>query len=275
MSHLFPFPRTRRSELPLLVKRSIFLILAFLFCLSGCAVSGKRAAAKSGAVASAGTAGDFAEVPVQKVSDPLERFNRTMFRFNDGLYTHVLRPVAHGYVLIVPRPVRTGVSNFFDNLQFPVRFINCALQGKITRSAQETWKFVFNSTAGIGGLIRVSDHLQDLADVPAEDFGLTLGVWGIAPGPYIVVPVLGPSDCRDAVGFAGDYVMSPLSWYSLGFIHHRFIGDAVSIALSGTRYVNGLPKAMDQYDQMKAAAVDPYIATRDAFLSYRAAQVRK
>jgi phospholipid-binding lipoprotein MlaA len=149
------------------------------------------------------------------------------------------------------------------------------LQGKITRSAQETWKFVFNSTAGIGGLIRVSDHLQDLADIPAEDFGLTLGVWGIAPGPYIVVPVLGPSDCRDAVGFAGDYVMSPLSWYSLGFIHHRLVSDVVSVALSGTRYVSGLPKAMDQYDQMKAAAVDPYIATRDAFLSYRAAQVKK
>jgi phospholipid-binding lipoprotein MlaA len=198
-----------------------------------------------------------------------------MFRFNDGLYTHVLRPVAHGYVLIVPRPVRTGVSNFFDNLQFPVRFINCVLQGKITRSAQETWKFVFNSTTGIGGLIRVSDHLQDLADIPAEDFGLTLGVWGIAPGPYIVVPVLGPSDCRDAVGFAGDYVMSPLSWYSLGFIHHRLVSDVVSVALSGTRYISGLPKAMDQYDQMKAAAVDPYIATRDAFLSYRAAQVKK
>lgn len=257
------------------MKHSIFCIFALVICLSGCAVSGKRSASKSDLVAPAAATGDFAEASVQKVNDPLERFNRTMFRFNDGLYTHVLRPVAHGYAFIVPRPVRTGVSNFFDNLQFPVRFINSVLQGKITRSAQETWKFIFNSTAGIGGLIRVSDHLQDLADVPAEDFGSTLGVWGIAAGPYIVVPVLGPSDCRDLVGFAGDYAMSPLSWYALGIVHHEFISNAVSISLSATRYVNGLPKAMESYDQMKSAAVDPYIAMRDAYLSYRAAQMKK
>lgn len=257
------------------MKDSIFCILAFAFCLSGCAASGKRSAGKSDFVAPAAAAGNFSDVPEQKVNDPLQRFNRTIFRFNDQLYTYVLRPVAHGYVLIVPRPARTGLSNFFDNLQFPVRFINSALQGKITRSAQETWKFIFNSTAGIGGLIRVSDHLQGLADVPAEDFGLTLGVWGIAPGPYIVVPVLGPSDCRDVVGFAGDYVMSPLNWYPLGIIHHAFISNAVSIALSGTRYVNGLPKAIENYDQMKLAAVDPYIAMRDGYLSYRAAQMKK
>jgi phospholipid-binding lipoprotein MlaA len=256
------------------VKHSIFCILTFVFCLSGCAVSGKRSVAKSDA-APAAAAGDFADVPEQKVNDPLQRFNRTIFRFNDGLYTYVLRPVAHGYVFIVPHPVRTGVSNFFDNLQFPVRFINSVLQGKITRSAQETGKFVINSTAGIGGLIRVSDHVQNLADVPAEDFGLTLGVWGIAPGPYIVVPVLGPSDFRDAVGFAGDYAMSPLNWHALGIIHHAFISNAVSIALSGARYVNGLPKAMEDYDQMKSAAVDPYIAMRDGYLSYRAAQLKK
>ena len=271
-----PLPRLpASSHISRPVKYSIFCIFAFVLCLSSCAVSGNRSAAKSDPVAPAAAAGNLAEVPVQKVNDPLERFNRTMFRFNDGLYTHVLRPVAHGYVLIVPRPARTGLSNFFDNLQFPVRFINSVLQGKITRSAQETWKFIFNSTAGIGGLFRVSDHLQGLADVPAEDFGLTLGVWGIAAGPYIVVPVLGPSDCRDLVGFAGDYAMSPLSWYAFGIIHHEFISNAVSIALSGTRYVNALPKAMEDYDQLKLAAVDPYIAMRDAYLSYRAAQMKK
>jgi len=257
------------------MKHSTFCIYAFVFCLSGCAVSEKRSAAKSDPVAPTAAAGNFSDVLEQQVNDPLQRFNRTIFRFNDGLYTHVLRPVAHGYVFIVPRPVRTGVSNFFDNLRFPVRFINSVLQGKITRSAQETWKFIFNSTAGIGGLIRVSDHLKDLADVPAEDFGLTLGVWGIAAGPYIVVPVLGPSDCRDVVGFAGDYVMTPLNWYPVGIIRHAFVSNALSISLSGVHYVNGLPKAMDDYDQLKLAAVDPYIAMRDAYLSYRAAQLKK
>ena len=257
------------------MRHLIFGILALLFGVSGCAVSGKRSATAPAPVASASEATDFTNVPAQKTNDPLQRFNRTIFAFNDSLYTYALGPFAHGYVLIVPRPVRTGISNFFDNLGFPVRFINCVLQGKFTRSAQETGKFVLNSTAGVGGLIRVSDHVPSLADVPAEDFGQTLGVWGIPPGPYIVIPVLGPSDCRDLVGFVGDYALYPLDWYPLGIIHHSFVSDAVLIALSATRYVGGLPKAIDTYDQMKSAAVDPYIAIRDGYLSYRAAQIKK
>jgi phospholipid-binding lipoprotein MlaA len=198
-----------------------------------------------------------------------------VFGFNDELTTYALRPLAHGYAIIVPLPVRTGVSNFFDNVQFPVRFLNSVLQGKLTRSAQETGKFLINSTAGVGGLFRVSDHIAGLANVPAEDFGLTLSTWGLPPGPYLVIPVLGPSDCRDLVGFAGDYAMSPLNWHTLGIIHHAYISNTLSLALSATRYVNGLPKSIDAYDQMKSAAVDPYIAMRDAYLSYRAAQVKK
>jgi phospholipid-binding lipoprotein MlaA len=149
------------------------------------------------------------------------------------------------------------------------------LQGKLKRSAQEAGKFVFNSTFGVGGLIRVSDHVSGLEDVPAEDFGLTLGVWGFRTGPYIVIPVLGPSDCRDVVGFAGDYVMSPLNWYTVGIIQAEYISEAVSVALSGVRYGNALPKTIETYDQMKSAAVDPYIAVRDAYLSYRSAQMKK
>jgi phospholipid-binding lipoprotein MlaA len=87
--------------------------------------------------------------------------------------------------------------------------------------------------------------------------------------------VLGPSDCRDLVGFVGDYVISPLDWHTLGIIHCAYISDAASLALSATRYINGLPKAIDTYDQMKSEAVDPYVAIRDAYLSYRAAQVKK
>jgi len=174
----------------------------------------------------------------------------------------------------VPRPVRTGVSNFFDNLQYPVRFINSVLQGKIKRSAQETGKFVVNTTAGLGGLIRVSDHISSLADVPPEDFGLTLGGWGISPSPYIVIPVLGPSDFRDSVGFAGDLAMSPLNWAGLGIICYPY-SNTVGTALSGTRYANGVPKAVESYDELTSAAVDPYIAMRNAYLSYRAAQLKK
>jgi phospholipid-binding lipoprotein MlaA len=246
------------------VNRSIFSLLALLLCLSGCAVTGKHPATQAVRVLTSAVGDNFANVPVQKVNDPFQGFNRTVFGFNDELTTYALRPLAHGYALIVPLPVRTGIGNFFDNLQYPVRFVNSVLQGKLTRSAQETGKFVINSTAGVGGLIRVSDHISWLANVPAEDFGQTLGVWGIPPGPYIVIPVLGPSDCRDVVGFAGDYAVSPLNWYTLGILHYAFVSNAVGIGLSGTRYGNALPKAVGDYDQMKSAAVDPYISMRDA-----------
>jgi phospholipid-binding lipoprotein MlaA len=257
------------------VKHSIFSLLALLLCLSGCAVTGKHSATQPVRATPSAVGGDFANVQVQKVNDPFQGFNRTVFGFNDKLNTYALRPFAHGYAVIVPRPIRTSVTNFFDNLQFPVRFVNSVLQGKLTRSAQEAGKFVVNSTAGVGGLIRVSDHISGLADVPGEDFGQTLGAWGIPPGPYLVVPVLGPSDCRDMVGFAGDYVISPLNWHTLGIIHCAFISDAASIALSAARYINGLPKSVEAYDQMKSEAVDPYIAMRDAYLSYRAARLKK
>ena len=255
------------------MNHSISNILVLHLCLSVCAVAGNHSAAK--AVPVHPSDADLTDFPVQKTNDPWQRLNRTTFRFNDELTTYALRPVAHGYAAIVPLRVRTGVTNFFDNLNYPVRFINCVLQGKITRSAQETGKFVVNSTAGVGGLIRVSDHISSLADVPAEDFGQTLGVWGFCSGPYIVIPVLGPSDCRDLVGFGGDYAMNPLNWHALGIIHHAFIPNTVSIALSATKFVNGLPKSVESYDQLKAEAVDPYVAMRDAYLSYRAAQVKK
>jgi phospholipid-binding lipoprotein MlaA len=257
------------------VNLSILSLLAFLLCLSGCSATGNHSAAQPVRSTAPAVGDDFANVPVQKADDPLLRFNRTIFRFNDGLNHYALRPLAHGYAIVIPLRVRNGITNFFDNLQFPVRFVNSVLQGKLTRSAQETGKFVINSTAGIGGLIRVSDHISGLADVPPEDFGQTLAVWGIPSGPYLVIPVLGPSDCRDLVGFVGDYAISPLDWHTLGIIHCAYISDAASLALSATRYINGLPKAIDTYDQLKSEAVDPYVAIRDAYLSYRAAQVRK
>jgi phospholipid-binding lipoprotein MlaA len=257
------------------VNRSIFSLLALLFCLSGCAVTGKHPGSPPVSAAGSGGGDDFANVPVQNANDPLQRFNRTMFNLNDRLTTYAIRPFAHGYAIVVPLRVRNSVTNFFDNIQYPVRFVNCVLQGKLTRSAQETGKFLVNSTAGIGGLFRVSDHISGLAAVPAEDFGQTLGVWGIPPGPYLVIPVLGPSDFRDLVGFAGDYAISPLDWHPLGIVRWTVIGDAASFAISATRTINGLPKAIELYDQMKSAAVDPYVGMRDAYLSYRAAQIKK
>jgi phospholipid-binding lipoprotein MlaA len=257
------------------VKVYILTVLALVLGLSDYTALGKRLPVQAAAVTSSAADNNFENVPAQKVSDPFEKFNRSIFHFNDGLHTHAVRPLAHGYAAIVPRPVRTSIANFFDNLHYPVSFINSVLQGKFARSAQQTGQFLINSTAGIGGLFRVSDHISSLADVPQSDFGQTLGIWGVSAGPYLVVPLLGPSDFRDLVGYGGDFVMSPLNWHTIGLIQYEYISRTLAFALSGTHIVNGLPKTVQAYDELKAAAVDPYIATRNAYLSYRAAQLKK
>jgi phospholipid-binding lipoprotein MlaA len=217
---------------------------------------------------------ELANEPVQKVNDPFERINHTTFRLNDSFTIHAIKPLAHGYEQIVPHAVRTGLSNFFDNLDFPVRFGNDVLQARFVRSGQEVGKFVVNSTAGVGGLFRVSDQVSSLADVPAEDFGLTLGRWGFSTGPYLVVPVLGPSTIRDLTGYAGDFALNPLNWYLI-FSNHRLISNVVGYSITGSRFVVRAPGAVRTYEQMKEAAVDPYSAVRNAYLSHRAAQLGK
>jgi phospholipid-binding lipoprotein MlaA len=257
----------------------------FLIWLSGCAHEQRYAHTKpaaatplpktKAALQEATSGAEVPEVEVERVSDPLERVNRTTFRFNDTLITHVFRPLSKGYAAVVPRPVRSSISNFFVNLDFPVRFSNNILQGRIVRSQEELWKFLINSTAGIGGLFKVSDHVPALRDVPAEDFGLTLGRWGFGPGPYLVVPVLGPSNFRDSAGYAGDYVLNPLNWYQVRIFDHKYISNAARYALAGSRFTNDLPKTIETYAQMKQSAVDPYIAVRNAYLAYRSAQQKK
>ena len=221
------------------------------------------------------TSGDeLANEPAEKVNDPWERLNHTTFRLNDSLTIHAVKPIARGYEHIVPHTVRTCLSNAFDNVDFPIRFGNDVLQGRFVRSSQEAGKFLVNSTVGIGGLFRISDHVSSLADVPPEDFGLTLGHWGVSNGPYLVIPLLGPTTVRDLTGYAGDFAINPLNWYLI-FSNQRFISAAVGYAISASRIVVRSPGTVRTYEQMKEAAVDPYIAVRNAYLSHRAAQLEK
>lgn len=221
------------------------------------------------------TSGDeLGNEPVQKVNDPFERLNHTTFKLNDSLTIHAVKPIAHGYEHIVPHGLRTSLSNFFDNLDFPIRFGNNVLQGRFVRSGQEVGKFVVNTTAGVGGLFRVSDRISSLADVPPEDFGLTLGRWGFSTGPYLVIPLLGPSTVRDLAGYGGDFVLNPLNWYLI-FTDYGLISNVVGYSVSASRFVVRSPGSVRTYEQMKEAAVDPYTAVRQAYLSHRAAQLEK
>lgn len=216
---------------------------------------------------------DYDTSAATQVSDPLEGMNRAMFRFNDGVYEFVLRPISKGYEIIAVRPVRQGIDNFFENVKYPVRFVNCGLQGKFKRAGLETGKFMVNTVGGVGGLFKVSDKIPALADVPAEDTGLTFAHWGIGHGAYIVLPVYGPTTMRDGVGLAGDYVLNPVNWGSL-FAHGRHARNWTWIPPAANT-LRQLPGQLEKYDSASANAVDPYIAVRSAYIQNRTAAAKQ
>ncbi|HEU4778665.1 MAG TPA: VacJ family lipoprotein [Steroidobacteraceae bacterium] len=144
--------------------------------------------------------------------DPWERFNRATFKFNDALDRAIAKPVAKAYVKVTPRLVRTGVNNAFNNLDTVPTIINDALQGKFRQAGHDSARFLLNSTLGLGGLFDPASAAGIEAN--DEDLGQTLGKWGVKPGPYLVLPVLGPSTVRDAFARAADTYMEPVAYLS-------------------------------------------------------------
>jgi phospholipid-binding lipoprotein MlaA len=196
----------------------------------------------------------------QQVSDPLEKFNRGMFVFNDKLYYWVLKPTAQGYSYVVPEPARMCVKRFFLNLITPVRMVNCLLQGKFTGAGVELTRFVVNSTSGIGGLFDPSYYCWGLTRQD-EDTGRTLGRYGVGHGIYIVWPLFGPSSARDTVGMVGDTFLDPLSYVNLNLWERA--------GIEAYQKVNTVSLKIDEYDEFKKGAVDPYISLRSAYLQNR------
>ena len=263
----------------------IFCLLAFasVLLLGGCAGKGRDAereqpapTGKSAQTTSDGkaTAGasedDWDDVAEVKVSDPIEPANRGVFWFNHQLYRYVAKPFSAAYRFVFPDIVRKGIGNAYDNVRFPVRFVNHTLQGRFDRTAQETGRFVVNTTAGVGGLMKPADKMPALADVPKADTGQTFAKWGVPHGPYLVFPVLGPTSCRDLVGTAGDTALNPIAW--LGFL---FGGAGWTTAVSAPSGAHGVPDQMDRYDAATKDALDPYIAARTSYIQYRDAQKKK
>lgn len=230
-------------------------------------------AQKTPAEPEAAVVDDMDDYAVVEISDPLEPVNRAIFKFNDGLYDYVLRPVSKGYTTVVPEPARDGIRNFFDNLRFPIRFVNSALQGKFRRAGLETGKFAVNTVAGLGGLIRISDDVPALANIPREDTGQTFGVWRIGKGPYLVLPVFGPGTVRDTVGFAGDYYLNPLNWNLRE--NTEWYTWEVQTGVTVTDVVSSLPDLLSTFDTVRKDAIDPYIAVRSSYVQYREAAVKQ
>ncbi|TZF81634.1 MlaA family lipoprotein, partial [Cognatilysobacter lacus] len=195
------------------------------------------------------------------VYDPWEPYNRRMHRFNNAVDRHVAKPLAKAYVKVVPRPVRSGVSNFFSNLGQPASAVNALLQGRPKQAAHSLGRFVMNSTLGIGGIFdpATDAKLQNRN----EDFGQTLGVWGWKRSRYVELPLFGPRTLRDVVGMAGD---SPLS------LMRGIEADRIRVPLQGLQLVDVRMQLMST-DALREGAEDDYSLVRDAWMQRRAYQI--
>jgi phospholipid-binding lipoprotein MlaA len=190
--------------------------------------------------------------------DPFEPFNRGVYQFNENLDKYLLKPVAEGYRQVLPSPVRTGVSNFFSNLNDIVVLVNNTLQGKFTLALDDFSRVLINSSIGLLGLIDVASDAGIAKH--DEDFGQTLGVWGMRDGPFIMLPFFGPSNGRDVVGRVGDLFTNVLFYVN---------PTGVQYGLYGTRVVSTRTELLDASNIFDTAALDRYQFLRDAYLQRR------
>jgi phospholipid-binding lipoprotein MlaA len=196
-------------------------------------------------------------------NDPIEPLNRGVYFVNEGLDTLVVRPATELYRIALPPEVRTGVRNVLGNLRTPVILANDLLQGEGARAQVTASRFVVNSTAGVLGLFDVAKNWG----LPAhtEDFGQTLAVWGVGPGPYLYLPVLGPSNPRDAAGFAAGIAADPLTWVGGA--------NAAGYARTGLTVLDTRESLIEPLDQVRATSLDPYATIRSAYRQRRAAEI--
>lgn len=190
--------------------------------------------------------------------DPLEPINRGIYHFNDGVDHLVIKPAAELYKGVLPQFARTGVSNFFSNIGDVIVALNNLLQGKFVEAVSDVGRIAVNTTAGLLGVIDVATEIG--LEKHNEDFGQTLGYWGIPDGPYLVIPILGPSSARDAVGLVGDWKASPITYVDPNRDRN---------ALYGLWFVSRRSELLETSKILETAALDPYEFLRDAYLQRR------
>ena len=221
--------------------RALFLI----GCLAGCTTT--QAPASS-----------------QDVADPIEPVNRAIFSFNMFVDTWLLEPVARAYRFVAPEAVRRSVANFLANLRSPVIFANDALQGERDRAGITLGRFMINTTLGVVGLFDPASAFGYPRH--EEDFGQTLGVWGVPSGPYLMLPLLGPSNGRDTAGRVGDYFINPLN--------HCCINQDERIGLLVVTAVSEREANIELLDDLRANSIDLYATIRTIYTQKRAADIR-
>lgn len=200
------------------------------------------------------------------VYDPLEPMNRVFFEFNDKLYFWALKPISEGYETVVPWDFRFIIGNFFDNLASPVDFVNTLLQGRFEDAGAILGRFVINSTIGVFGFGDAAKESFDIQPVNA-DFGQTLGVYGLGEGLYLNWPFFGPSNVRDSVGRFADMQLHPYNYLDMN--------SKEVLAARGVEYINKMTLTPKTYEEIKRISLDPYVATRQAYIEYRRNHIAK
>jgi phospholipid-binding lipoprotein MlaA len=217
--------------------------------------------------------------------DPWESLNTKFFEFNRQLDRWILKPIAKGYNFVVPNVVQVGVSNVFYNSRVTPRLLNNLFQGKFKGAGIEAGRFFINTTVGIGGFFDVAQRFN--LTTPEEDTGQTLGFYGVKPGPYLMVPLLGPYTVRDLIGYGGDIVLNPIYWLIVPTMHNiesiptvvdveeRAATYAISIGARAVEIVNDRSLNLEKFQGVEESTLDLYAAVRNAYLQKRAKAIRE
>ncbi len=201
------------------------------------------------------------------VDDPFESRNRNIFAFNAAVDEAVVHPVVKGYRAVVPKPARSGLRNFLRNLKSPMTFVNQILQGDVEGAGEVFTRAAVNSLIGLGGLFDVAGS-EGIKYEP-EDFGQTLAVWGVGHGPYVVLPIIGPSSIRDYAGYAVDSFADPLRFYL-----HNIDEEWLYYTKVGLDYFDLRESLVDVLEDLEATSIDYYAAVRSTYYQRREALVR-
>ena len=204
--------------------------------------------------------------PAPEMLDPFEDYNRFMFDFNEGFYDNIMEPVVREYRDFLNEDIRVGIANIFDNAMAPLKLVSSFLQGDIDKTGRVIGRTIINTTLGLGGMFDVADKAFDIKDVN-EDLDQVLGTYGVPTGPYVVLPLFGPSSVRNIFGRAGGMFLSPT--------YHFAPGVEVGGALTVTDQVNDTSFIVDDIAQMDDSTIDKYESVRDFYGQYREVLVSK
>ncbi len=259
-----PGPIRRSPFLPASVSvsrlgRGLVVVLALAFSATGCATPPPQSDPEA-----------YAEF--RELNDPIEPFNRVIFQVNRGLDALFLKPLAEFYLLLLPPPVQTGIHNFVTNLRTPVIFFNDLLQLEGARALNTAGRFAVNTTVGVGGLVDwASDWGMPYHD---EDFGQTLAVWGVGEGPYLVLPLVGPSNPRDAVGLGVDSaVLDPFGFLATFIYNETQLLTILSYTRLGLTAVDARARNYDALNDIEKNSLDFYAAMRSLYRQHRQSEI--